>query len=157
MDGRTAEELLRIAEEASASLRSPRSKAALEDLEGRYDELVAAIQWFIDQERTDEALRITNALYRFWITKQRFEEGAHWFDRVLDAPDGDARLRGQAFIHAGFMPFWMGQDDRAAALFGSGLRDRPRAGRRADDVAGAGGACARCASDRCRGRPTIGT
>ncbi len=122
MDGRTAEELLGIAEEASASLRSARSKAALEDLEVRYDELVAAIQWFIDQERTDEALRIANALYRFWITKQRFEEGALWFDRVLEAPDGDARLRGQAFIHAGFMPFWMGQDERAAALFGSGLR-----------------------------------
>ena len=71
--GVPAEELLRIAEEASASLRSPGSKAALEDLEGRYDELVVATQWFIDQKRTDEALRITNALYRFWITKQRFE------------------------------------------------------------------------------------
>jgi len=121
MDGRTAEQLLGMAEEASASLRSPGSKAVLEQLEDRYDELVAAVEWFIEQERTDEALRTANALFRFWITKQRFEEGALWFDRVLGAPDGDARLRGQAFIHAGFMPFWMGQDDRAAELFSSGL------------------------------------
>ena len=85
VDGRTSEELLRIAEEASASLRSPGSKAALEHLEDRYDELGVATQWFIDQQRTDEALRITNALYRFWITKQRFEEGALRFDRVLEA------------------------------------------------------------------------
>ena len=121
MDARTADSLLSIAEEASASLRGPRSKTALELLEERYDDLVAATQWFIDQERTDEALRLANSLYRFWITRQRFEEGALWFDRVLGAPGGEARLRGQAFNYAGFMPFWMGQDDRAAALFGSGL------------------------------------
>ena len=130
MDVRSAESLLGIAEEASASLRTPRSKTALELLEDRYDDFVAATQWFIDQERTDEALRLANALYRFWITKQRFEEGAFWFDRVLGAPGGDSRLRGQAFIHAGFMPFWMGQDDRAAALFGSGLE----IGRQLDDA-----------------------
>jgi non-specific serine/threonine protein kinase len=69
-------------------------------------------------------------LYRFWITRQRFEEGAFWFDRVLGAPGGEARLRGQAFNYAGFMPFWMGQDDRAAALFGSGLE----IGRKLDDA-----------------------
>lgn len=130
MDARTAESLLGIAEEASASLRSPGSKAAIELLEERYDDLVAANQWFTDHERTDEALRLASALYRFWITKQRFEEGALWFDRVLGEPDGDKRLRGEAFIHAGFMPFWMGQDDRAGALFRSGLE----IGRQLDDA-----------------------
>ena len=121
MDSRTAESLLDIAEEASVSLRNPGSRDALDLLEERYDRIVAAIQWFIDQERADEALRLASAMYRFWITKQRFEEGALWFDRVLGAPGGNRRLRGEAFIHAGFMPFWMGQDDRAAALFGRGL------------------------------------
>jgi tetratricopeptide (TPR) repeat protein len=130
MDARTAESLVGNAEQASANLRSSRSKAALELLEDRYDDLVGATQWFIDQERTDDALRLANALYRFWITKQRFEEGALWFDRVLAAPGGDTRLRGQAFVHAGFMPFWMGHDDRAAELFGSGLE----IGRQLDDA-----------------------
>ena len=130
MDAHSAESLLGIAEEASASMRSPESKASLELLENRYDDLVGATQWFIDQQRTDEALRLASALYRFWITKQRFEEGALWFDRVLGSPGGDTRLRGQALIHAGFMPFWLGQDDRAAALFGSGLE----IGRQLDDA-----------------------
>ena len=79
------------------------------------------MQWFIDHGRTDEALRVANALYRFWITKQRFEEGARWFDLVLGSPGGEPHLRGAAFINAGFMPFWLGQDDLAAAHFGRGL------------------------------------
>ena len=33
----------------------------------------AAMAWFVDAGRTDEALRLANALYRFWITKQRFD------------------------------------------------------------------------------------
>ena len=121
MDVRAAESLLSLTEDASARLRGPGSKAALELLENEYGELVVALQWFIDHESIDEALRLANALYRFWITKQQFDEGARWFDRVLGAPGGETRLRGQAFIHAGFMPFWLGQDDSAAAHFGRGL------------------------------------
>ncbi len=112
-------------------------KAALDRLETEHDELVGALQWFIDYGRTDEALRLANALYRFWITKQRFEEGAIWFERALASPGGDDRLRGTATINAGFMPFWMGQDDQAAELFGRGLEIARATRRRADDLAGA--------------------
>jgi tetratricopeptide (TPR) repeat protein len=121
MDATTAGTLLTRAEEASQTSRGPDPKAALDRLESDYDELIAALQWFIDHERTDDALRMANALYRFWITKQQFEEGALWYDRALASPGGEDRLRGQALVNAGFMPFWMGQDDRAAELFGRGL------------------------------------
>ena len=121
MDARAAESLLSLAEEASPRLRGPGAKAALQQLESKHSDLLAALQWFVDHERTDEALRLANALYRFWITQQRFDEGALWFDRVLGSPAGETRLRGAAFINAGFMPFWLGQDDGAAAHFGRGL------------------------------------
>lgn len=121
MDVRAAETLLTQAEGASAKSRGPDAKVAVQQLEDGYEDLVAASQWFIDHERTDEALRLANALYRFWITKQRFEDGADLFDRVLRAPGGEPRLRGQALINAGFMPFWLGDDDRAASLFDQGL------------------------------------
>jgi tetratricopeptide (TPR) repeat protein len=129
MDASKAEALVTLAEEASANSRGPDAKAALDRLESEYDDLLEALQWFVDHERTNEALGLANALYRFWITKQRFEEGALWFDRVLSAPGGENRLRGQACINAGFMPFWMGRDDRAAELFTAGLE----IGRRLDD------------------------
>lgn len=64
---------------------------------------------------------MANALYRFWITSRRFDEGARWFDRVLESGEGAERLRGRAYLSAGFMPFWMGDEDRAAFLFAQAL------------------------------------
>ena len=72
----TAETTLEFAEEASAAATGPDAKDALERLETRLDDLLAAMDWFLDAGRIDEAFRVANALYRFWITKQRFAEGA---------------------------------------------------------------------------------
>jgi non-specific serine/threonine protein kinase len=128
MDAPTAESLLQLAEEASAGATGPNAKASLARLDQRLDELLTAIAWFVEAGRTDEALRLASSLYRFWITKQRFDEGAVWFDRVLTAPGGDDRLRGKASLHAGFMPFWLGDDERAAELFGASLEIGRRLG-----------------------------
>ena len=105
---------------------TPRRRSA--QLAERPDDLLAAIDWFVDAGRTDDALRLANALYRFWITKQRFAEGALWFDRVLASPGGDDLLRGRALLNAGMMPFWMGDDDRASELFGEALEIGRRLG-----------------------------
>ena len=128
MDAPTAESLLELAEAASAGATGPDAKASLDSLEERLDDLLDAIAWFVDAGRTDEALRLASSLYRFWITKQEFEQGAVWFDRVLAAPGGDDRLRGKASLHAGFMPFWLGDDERAADLFGASLEIGRRVG-----------------------------
>ncbi len=131
MEARAAETLLEQAEAASAGATGPNAKASLERLEARLDDLLAAIAWFVDAGRADEALRLTSSLYRFWITKQRFDEGAVWFERVLAAPGGDDRLRGKASLHAGFMPFWLGDDERAGRTVRCVPRDRPAARRSA--------------------------
>ena len=129
MDSTAAGSLLGLAERASAGATGPRAKDALDQLDERLVDLQAALAWFLAADRTDEALRLANALYRFWITKQRFDEGAAWFDRVLAAPGGDERLRGKAILNAGFMPFWAGDDERAAERFRQSLE----IGRRLDD------------------------
>ena len=36
-------------------------QAVFEQLEERYDEMLAALQWFLDQGRTDEAMRLAIA------------------------------------------------------------------------------------------------
>jgi DNA-binding phage protein len=129
MDARAAESLVNLAEQASAGITGPNAKSSLEQLEERLADLLAAMAWLVDVGRTDEALRLANALHRFWTNKQRFNEGAAWFDRVLALPGGDDGLRGMATLYAGFMPFWMGDDERAAELFGQALE----VGRRLDD------------------------
>ena len=128
MDTRAAESLLDLAEQASAGITGPNAKGSLEQIEERSDDLLTAMAWFVDAGRTDEALRLANALYRFWINKQRFDEGAVWFDRVLGSPGGDELLRGRALLNAGFMPFWMGDDERAAERFGQALESGRRLG-----------------------------
>jgi non-specific serine/threonine protein kinase len=120
VDAAGAEALLDLAEDASPRLRGADGKAALAELEGSHDQLLAAMGWFLDQGPVDEALRLAIAMYRYWITQQSFAEGAEWFDRVLDTGAGDPHRRGSAHNLAGFMPFWMGDDDAAAAHFGRG-------------------------------------
>lgn len=121
MNAREAAAMLALAERLSPVISGPEGKAALGQLEELLLDLKAAMAWFVDAGRTDEALRLANALYRFWITKQRFEEGAAWFHRALGSPGGDDSLRGKACLYGGFMPFWMGDDAAAADLFGRSL------------------------------------
>lgn len=121
LDERAAVDLLAAAEELAPRLNGPGADASLASLDARYDAIVAAIDWFVDADRPDEALRLAHAMYRFWITQSRFDDGAAIFDRVLTNGQGDAALRGQALLDAGFMPFWTGDDARASVLFADAL------------------------------------
>src|SRR5262245_39259313 len=121
MDSEAAESVLDFAEQAAKQVKAQGGKAILEQVEQQYVELQAAMQWFIDQQRSSEALRLANALYSFWIMKQRFDDGSVWFDRVLGLPGADDSIRGSCFIGAGFMACWKGEDARAAALYNAGL------------------------------------
>ncbi|HUG49145.1 MAG TPA: tetratricopeptide repeat protein [Candidatus Limnocylindria bacterium] len=131
MDAGTAVARLEFVEQSSAELTGPSGSDARERLEAQYDDVLAALEWFVENGQPDEALRLANGLYRFWITGRHFEAGARWFDRVLDSGAGDERLRGRAFLCAGFMPFWLGDDERAGVLFGRALE----IGRRLNDAA----------------------
>ena len=91
MDAETAEGLLELAEDLLPRVTGSHAKDALEPLEERSDDLTAAIAWFVDSGHTHEALRLANALYRYWITSRRFEEGARWFERVFGSEGGDCR------------------------------------------------------------------
>ena len=130
MDTPQAASLLEFAEASAPKIKGEDGRATLDALEARYAELRAALEWFIGGGQTDEALRLANALYSFWITKQRFADGQVWFERALASGDGDVRLRGGALVNAAFMPFWAGDDDRAAEEFRAALE----IGRRLDDA-----------------------
>ncbi len=128
MDSESAVALLALAEELSPGITGPNAKDALERLEARSPDMLAAVTWFVGAGRADEALRLANALYRFWIATRRFDEGAESFEQVLGSGAGDERHRGKACVNAGFMPFWTGDDERAAFLFGEGLETGRRLG-----------------------------
>ena len=130
MEDRAADDLLAVAEAAGAAAAGPDSKAHFDRVDERSGDVLPAIDYFVDAGRIDDALRLVNALYRFWLTRQRFEEGDAAFERVLAEPGGDPLLRGRALLFGGFMPFWMGDDARASVLFGEALET----GRRLEDA-----------------------
>jgi tetratricopeptide (TPR) repeat protein len=116
VDGRAAELLLDLAERIGPGMAGLDRESLSVQLEGRHDFLLAVMQWFVDQGRTDEALRVARALAPFWTGSGRLDEGSYWFGRVLAADGGQAVNRGRACFEAGLVDFWRGADDRAAAL-----------------------------------------
>jgi non-specific serine/threonine protein kinase len=124
-----AEQLLGLAETAGPALAGLDRKAQFQQLEDRHDDLLAAMGWFVDQERTDEAMRLARSLAQFWMSTKRLDEGCEWFDRILREPGGDEANRGHACFHGALLEFWRGDDDRAAELHGRALE----IGRRIED------------------------
>jgi len=116
VDGRTAELLLDLAERAGPGMAGLDRKSLSAQLEDRHDDLLAAMKWFLDQGRPDEALRVARALAPFWTGSGRLDEGSHWFGRVLSADGGADANRGRACFEAALVEFWRGADDSALAL-----------------------------------------
>src|SRR5262245_42830013 len=115
MDARNAESLLSLVERAGPGLRGRDAKALFAELEQQYDDLLGALEWFIGEGRTNEALRGAIALAPFWMARKRLEEGSGWFDRAFAMPGGDEVLRGNAYFQAGLLIFWTGNDELASA------------------------------------------
>jgi predicted ATPase len=86
MDARTAEALRDLAEEAGPALARLDRRALLQQLEDRHDELPAAMDWFIEQRRADDATRIATSLAPFWMATRRLDEGLQWFARHARRP-----------------------------------------------------------------------
>jgi len=128
MDARAAESFLSLAERISPGLKGIDAKAKFDQLEQRHDDLVAAMQWFIDQGRTDEGIRLATSLAPFWMATKRLDEGSAWFDRTLASPGGEDAIRGQAYFQAGLLVFWTGRDDQSAALHNRALEIGRRLG-----------------------------
>lgn len=129
VDGPAAEVLLGLGERAGPGLAGLDRKSLLVQLEERHGDLLAAMQWFLDQGRTDEALRMARGLAPFWTASGRLDEGSRWFSQVLDAGGGADANRGRACFEAGLVEFWRGADDSAVALH----RQAAEIGRRIGD------------------------
>src|SRR5687767_10354955 len=117
MDGSTAESLIDIAENARSRLRGPESGAARAEVEGRYPELLAALDWLAAAGRLDDAYRLASALVPFWLASGRLDDGDGWFARALGAAGGSAERRARATYDHGYLVFWAGRYQLASQRF----------------------------------------
>jgi non-specific serine/threonine protein kinase len=77
---------LSLAELAKPELIGPRQVAWLDRLEQEQDNLRAALEWALEREPADRALRLAAAVWRLWHVRDRIGEGREWLLRVLAVP-----------------------------------------------------------------------
>jgi predicted ATPase/class 3 adenylate cyclase len=104
----------------------------------------AALDGLLEDGRREDALRLGAALWRFWLNRAQYRDGAEWLER---APLDDATLplavRAAALAAGGAIAFYVHDDvDRAETLWQEGLELR----REQDDPRELGAAFSRLAS-----------
>jgi len=116
---------------ALAEAADPDQPDATTRLEREKDNLRAALSWALDSGQVETALRLTGALWWFWLARGYLSEGRRWLGRALAAADAGG-LRGDimasALNNAAVLAATAGAYDEAAALFERGLAIRRDSG-----------------------------
>ena len=75
---------LGLAETAAPELEGVQGAAWLARLERENDNLRAALQWALDHDEAEQALRLAGGLWQFWSTRGYMSEGRHWLQQALN-------------------------------------------------------------------------
>jgi predicted ATPase/DNA-binding CsgD family transcriptional regulator len=117
---------LSLAEQAEQHLKGAQQVAWLHRLEAEQGNFRAALDWFIEHEVADAALRLAGALWRFWWIRGYFHEGKHWLQNALELSQTDqtTALRAKALCGLGWISSFLGDIpaartvlEESAALF----------------------------------------
>jgi tetratricopeptide (TPR) repeat protein len=110
--------MLATAEEAVPYLRGPEQRTWFERLEREHDNLRAALDYALDRGHVDAAIRMAEALVRFWIGGF-LTEGRDRIDRVLGAagPAHNRETRARLLLSHGVMTHMQGAPIEAAMIF----------------------------------------
>src|SRR3989442_10948945 len=105
---RHAAALTALAEASEGRLFGDERKAQLDRLELDHDNFRAALDWCIANARTEQALRLAAALWRFWQMRGHLREGRARVEAVLRLPGGDKfpEARRHALEAAGGISHW---------------------------------------------------
>ena len=110
---------LEAAERAAPLLTGVDRGEWLDQLERELDNLRTAMRWAVDRGRTELAMRLGAALWRFWQIRAHIGEGRQTMVEVL-AMEGevDPAIRARALSAAGSLAYWQNDGQRAWNLRG---------------------------------------
>jgi len=116
---RHAEAFAAMAEEVEGRLLGSERKAQLDRLERDHDNLRAALDWCISGPRTELALRLASAMWRFWQMRGHLHEGRSRIEAVLDLPGVDKHpaAHRRALEAAGGIAYWQADMHAAQAWY----------------------------------------
>ena len=107
--------VLELVESAEAELAGEAQAEGLQRLIVESDNIRAALEWALEADRADEALRLVGALGRFWSLRGALTEGRQWLNRALGRLEqAEPPVRAKALHQAGELA-WRQGDYAAAA------------------------------------------
>ena len=101
-----AEYYLTLAERAEPHLRGGSQQLRwLTVLTEEQENLRAALQWVVEHEETERALRLSGATWWYWFMRSSYDEALHWLEASLMLPDTGERTtaRAQVLAATGFL------------------------------------------------------
>lgn len=110
-------------EQAEPHLKDAQQLTWLARLEREQENLRAALQWLIDQQETELALRFCDALWRFWLIRGYWSEGRRWLEAALKLLHGEqpTEARARALCGAGRFAIRLGGFAVGRSLLESGV------------------------------------
>jgi len=120
---RHAEYYLLLAEQAASESSRLGWAVRLERLGHAYENVRAALAWYVDRGEAARGLRLAGAMWSYWLFRGPASEGWQWIDRLLHLPGADAptRERAKALRAAGLLAQARGDDLAARALLAESL------------------------------------
>ena len=114
---------LALAEEAEPRLTSAGKRKWLEWLQQEHENLRAALEWLVQHQEQESALRLGGALWRFWWMRGHLSEGHSQLARALADREGIVAtpVRAKALCAAGALAGVQGDFEQAVALCGQSL------------------------------------
>jgi hypothetical protein len=101
---------LALAEEAEAGLWGPEREAWLDRLEAAHTTLSTVLEWAIEDEDDELALRMAGALWPFWLALGHLDEGRRLIERALFLrPNSRAAIDANALNGAGALAMQAGE------------------------------------------------
>src|SRR5258708_4172038 len=96
--------------------------AWFERLEQDHDNLRAALQWFIESEESEMALKLSGSLVRFWGVRGYMREARQWLERAFALREGaSSPVLAKALSVAGWLATEQGNYEQAEALCNESL------------------------------------
>jgi predicted ATPase len=114
---RHAAHFVSVAEAAERALRRPGQAAVHRRLEAEEANLRAALRFCLAVGDAESGLRIGGAIWRFWQSEGRLDEGRSWLADLLDLPRVSAPARARGLVALAGLAYWQGRYDEALAQY----------------------------------------
>jgi predicted ATPase len=87
---------LRMAEDAESKFEGPQEAPQLDRLEREHGNIRSAMNWMMEHEEGEEALRLAGSLRRFWLIRGYLTEGQMLLTATLAMPSASKRTKARA-------------------------------------------------------------